>query len=163
MQLYNLQHAFLYYVKLAMYGLNIPHIIISNLILCSRIIWRTAYYLSRNLSPIENSIGNGETQTLDLPSTSLTRYQLSCPDWIRPEYVVGLAIIFHLISSNKFLATRFYNWMFWCEILNVWKKGCSGREILYKWKAQLDLKNWKNLFGDQREDSLTSLEVSYLL
>ena len=33
----------------------------------------------------------------------------------------------------------------------------------YTGKAQLALKNWKNLFGDQREDSLTSLEVCYLL
>ena len=30
-------------------------------------------------------------------------------------------------------------------------------------KAQLALKNLKNLFRDQREDSLTSLEVCYLL
>ena len=30
------------------------------------------------------------------------------------------------------------------------------REILYKRKAQLALKNLKNQFGDQREDSLTS-------
>ena len=30
-------------------------------------------------------------------------------------------------------------------------------------KAQLALKNWKNLFGDQREDSLTSLEVCNLI
>ena len=29
-------------------------------------------------------------------------------------------------------------------------------------KAQLALKNWKNLFGDQSENSLTSLEVCYL-
>ena len=34
---------------------------------------------------------------------------------------------------------------------------------LIQGKAQLALKNWKNLFGDQREDSLTSLEVCYLL
>ena len=33
----------------------------------------------------------------------------------------------------------------------------------YTGKAQLALKNWKNLFGDQREDSLTSLEVCNLL
>ena len=34
---------------------------------------------------------------------------------------------------------------------------------LIQGKAQVTLKNWKNLFGDQREDSLTSLEVCYLL
>ena len=34
---------------------------------------------------------------------------------------------------------------------------------LIQGKAQLALKNLKNLFGDQREDSLTSLEVCYLL
>ena len=34
---------------------------------------------------------------------------------------------------------------------------------LIQGKARLALKNWKNLFGDQREDSLTSLEVCYLL
>ena len=34
---------------------------------------------------------------------------------------------------------------------------------LLQGKAQQALKNWKNLFGDQREDSLTSLEVCYLL
>ena len=28
-------------------------------------------------------------------------------------------------------------------------------------KAQVALKNWKTLFGDQREDSLSSLEVCY--
>ena len=33
----------------------------------------------------------------------------------------------------------------------------------YTWEGSLALKNWKNLFGDQREDSLTSLEVCYLL
>ena len=30
-------------------------------------------------------------------------------------------------------------------------------------KAQVALKNWRNLFWDQREDSLTSLEVCHLL
>ena len=30
-------------------------------------------------------------------------------------------------------------------------------------KAQLALNNWKNLFGDQRKDSLSSLEVCYVL
>ena len=35
---------------------------------------------------------------------------------------------------------------------------------LIQWKTQLALKNLKNQFGDQREDSfLTSLEVFYLL
>ena len=34
---------------------------------------------------------------------------------------------------------------------------------LIKGKAQLALRNWKNLLGDQKEDSLTSLEVLYLL
>ena len=34
---------------------------------------------------------------------------------------------------------------------------------LIQGKAQLALKNWKNLFGEQKEDSLTSLEVCYLL
>ena len=34
---------------------------------------------------------------------------------------------------------------------------------LIQGKARLALKNWKNLFGDQREDSLTSLEECYLL
>ena len=29
---------------------------------------------------------------------------------------------------------------------------------LIQGKARLALKNWKNLFGDQREDSLTSLK-----
>ena len=38
----------------------VEYIINSNLMLCSRIFWRTAYNLSRNLSPIENSIGDGE-------------------------------------------------------------------------------------------------------
>ena len=38
-----------------------------------------------------------------------------------------------------------------------------NQENLKQGKAQLALKNWKNLFGDQREDSLTSLEVCYLL
>ena len=33
---------------------------------------------------------------------------------------------------------------------------------LIKGKAQLVLKNWKNRFGDQREDSLTCLGVCYL-
>ena len=34
---------------------------------------------------------------------------------------------------------------------------------LIQGKARLALKNWKNLFGDQREDSLTSLEVCFSL
>ena len=34
---------------------------------------------------------------------------------------------------------------------------------LIQGKAQLALKNWKNQFGDQREDSLTSLEEYYLV
>ena len=33
---------------------------------------------------------------------------------------------------------------------------------LIQGKAQLALKNWKNLFGDQKEDSLIRLEVCYL-
>ena len=33
---------------------------------------------------------------------------------------------------------------------------------LIQGKAQLALKNWKNLFGDYREDSLTSTEICYL-
>ena len=32
---------------------------------------------------------------------------------------------------------------------------------LIQGKAKVALKNWKNLFGDQREDSLTSLEVFF--
>ena len=36
----------------------------------------------RNLSPIENSIGDSEIWTPDLMITSLVCYQLSCPDWI---------------------------------------------------------------------------------
>ena len=32
---------------------------------------------------------------------------------------------------------------------------CSGQGNLTQGKAQLALKNWKNLFGDQSEDSLT--------
>ena len=52
------------------------------MILCSQILCRTAKNLSRNLSQIENSIGDGEICTPDLPSTSQTCYQLSCPDWI---------------------------------------------------------------------------------
>ena len=39
----------------------------------------------------------------------------------------------------------------------------SNQGNLIQGKAQLALKNWKNLFGDQREDSLTSLEVCNLL
>ena len=37
----------------------------------------------------------------------------------------------------------------------------KAREKLYRGKAQLSLKNLKNLFGDHWEDSLTSLEVCY--
>ena len=32
---------------------------------------------------------------------------------------------------------------------------------LIQGKAELALKNWKKRFGDQREDSLTSLELYY--
>ena len=39
------------------------------------------------LSPIENSIGNGEIETPDLLSTSLMRYQLSSPDWISAPHI----------------------------------------------------------------------------
>ena len=39
--------------------------------------------------------------------------------------------------------------------------GRPSREILYRGKAQLSIKNWENLFGDQREDSLTSLEECF--
>ena len=38
------------------------------------------------LAPIENSIRDSEIWTPDLPSTSLTRYQLSCPDWIHCSF-----------------------------------------------------------------------------
>ena len=34
---------------------------------------------------------------------------------------------------------------------------------LIKGKAPVALKNWKNLFGDQREASLSSLEECYVL
>ena len=34
---------------------------------------------------------------------------------------------------------------------------------LIQGKARLALKNWKNLFEDHREDSVTSLKVCYLL
>ena len=37
------------------------------------------------------------------------------------------------------------------------------RMVFEEGKAQLALKNLKNVFGDQREDRLTSLEVCYLL
>ena len=67
-----------------------------------------------------------------------------------------------------------------CQLEVMWKKDCkhlreSGVRIftfqnevkapsnLIQGKAQLALKNWKNLFGDQKEDSFTSLEVCYLL
>ena len=43
------------------------------------------------------------------------------------------------------------------------KNGHTKQGNLIQGKAQVALKNWKNLFGDQREDSLTSLEVCYLL
>ena len=43
--------------------------------------------LSCNLSPIENSFGDCEIRTSDLPSTSLTRYQLSCLDWTNGDEV----------------------------------------------------------------------------
>ena len=39
----------------------------------------------------------------------------------------------------------------------------TGRENFIQGKAQLPLKNWKNQFGDQGEDSLTSLAVCNLL
>ena len=55
---------------------------ISNSILHSHILWRTALNHSPNLSPIENSIGDIEIWTSDLPSTILTCYKLSYPDWI---------------------------------------------------------------------------------
>ena len=38
-----------------------------------------------------------------------------------------------------------------------------GQRNLIQWKARLALTNWKNLFGNQREESLTSLEVCHLL
>ena len=40
---------------------------------------------------------------------------------------------------------------------------CLYQGNLIQGKARLALKNWKNLFGDQRKDSLTILEVCYLL
>ena len=60
------------------------------------------------------------------------------------------------------------------DLLNVFENGFyqfSKRSLfrhanqgkLIQGKAQLALKNWKNLFGDQREDSWTSLEVCKLL
>ena len=52
-------------------------------------------YNTRNLSSIENSIGDGEIWTPDLPSTSLMRYQLSCPDWIILSKVVNNAYVTH--------------------------------------------------------------------
>ena len=39
----------------------------------------------------------------------------------------------------------------------------SLQENLIQGKVRLALKNWNNLFGDQREDWLTSLEVCYSL
>ena len=72
MQLYNTQHA--------------------NSMLRNRILWCTAYNLSRNLSPIENSIGDSEIWTPDLPSTSQTRYQLNVK-------TINWAVLCHL---NRF-------------------------------------------------------------
>ena len=42
------------------------------------------------------------------------------------------------------------------------KNNGFGQRNLKQGKAHLPLKNWKNLIGDQREDSLTSLEVCFL-
>ena len=48
--------------------------------------------LFRNLSPIENSIGDGEIWIPDLLSTILTCYQLSCPDWIATKLVCNFVL-----------------------------------------------------------------------
>ena len=52
------------------------------------------------------------------------------------------------ITIRAFLTVNFY-----------FNQGSLIQGNLIQGKAQLALKNWKNLFGDQREDSLTSLEV----
>ena len=38
----------------------------------------------------------------------------------------------------------------------------TGRET-YTGEGSASFENWKNLFGDQREDGFTSLELCYLL
>ena len=54
-----------------------------------------------------------------------------------------------------------------CEMMNEIQNKEGGQkskvEYVLQGNAQLSLKNWENLFGDQRGDSLTSLEVCFLL
>ena len=73
----------------------IYHIIISNWILRNRMLWRTAYNLFCKLSLNVNLIGDVEIWTLDLPSTSIMCYQLSCPDWICSKCYVRAYCLWH--------------------------------------------------------------------
>ena len=50
-----------------------------------------------------------------------------------------------------------------CDFSPDTRKKWLKQGNLIQGKAQVALKNWKNLFEDQREDSLTSLEVCKLL
>ena len=54
---------------------------------------------ARNLSPIENSIGDGKIWTQDLLNASLKRYQLSCPDWILVKFFVLRFVIVFLAAD----------------------------------------------------------------
>ena len=91
----------------------------SNLMLRSRILWHTAWNLSHNLSPIENSIGDGQIWTPDLQSTSLTCYQLNCPDWIISLTYYESFSYLQRIHTIKYPVESTYNTLI--VLLNLWK------------------------------------------
>ena len=61
-----------------------------------------------------------------------------------------------MLSASTMLSRNVYKSVFRPKV-------SKNQGNLIQGKAQLDLKNLKNLFGDQREVSLASLEVCYLL
>ena len=72
----------------------------------------------------------------------------------------GAVFVIYFFDMIELILIVFVDFFFKC-IRTVTRLPVQGN--LKQGNSQLALKNRKNLFGNQREDTLTSLEVCYLL